>query len=95
MSSIDQITIGLAGKYVELQDAYKSISEAIIHAGAKKLCKVNVKWMHAEEINDNNAPEKLAGLKGLIVAPGFGDRGMEGKISAIKYIRENNIPFFG
>ncbi|MEC9209949.1 MAG: CTP synthase [Bacteroidota bacterium] len=90
-----EITIGLAGKYVELQDAYKSISEAIIHAGAKNSCKVNVKWIHAEEINDKNASKKLAGLKGIIVAPGFGDRGMEGKISAIKYIRENNIPFFG
>ncbi len=90
-----EITIGLAGKYVELQDAYKSISESIIHAGAKNSCKVNVKWIHAENINENNTSEKLAGLKGLIVAPGFGDRGVEGKISAIKHIRENNIPFLG
>jgi CTP synthase len=90
-----EITIGLVGKYVELQDAYKSISEAIIHAGSTNSCKVKVNWIHAEEINDSNVSEKLAGLKGVLVAPGFGDRGMEGKISAIKYIRENNIPFLG
>ena len=90
-----KITIGLVGKYVELQDAYKSISEAIIHAGATNACKVRVNWIHAEEINDSNVVEKLAGLSGVLVAPGFGDRGMEGKISAIKYIRENNIPFLG
>ena len=90
-----KINIGLVGKYVELQDAYKSISEAIIHAGATNSCKVRVNWIHAEEINDSNVAEKLAGLSGVLVAPGFGDRGMEGKISAIKYIRENNIPFLG
>lgn len=90
-----ETTIGLVGKYVELQDAYKSISEAIIHAGAKNSCKVNVVWIHAEKINKENAAEKLAGLQGIIVAPGFGDRGIEGKISAIKHIRENNIPFLG
>jgi len=90
-----EITIGLVGKYVELQDAYKSISEAIIHAGAKNSCKVNVKWINAERINNTNVSKKLAKLKGVIVAPGFGDRGIEGKISAIRYIRENNIPFFG
>jgi CTP synthase len=89
------IKIGLIGKYVELKDAYKSISEAIIHAGAKKSCRINVKWIHAETVNDNNVAEKLSGLKGVIVAPGFGDRGIEGKISTIKYIRENKIPFFG
>jgi len=90
-----EITIGLVGKYVELQDAYKSISEAIIHAGAKNSCKVKVNWIHAEEINNTNAAEKLAGLKGVLVAPGFGDRGMEGKIATIKHLRENNIPFLG
>jgi len=90
-----KITIGLVGKYVELQDAYKSISEAIIHAGAKNSCKVKVKWIHAEEINDINVSEKLSGLSGVLVAPGFGDRGIEGKISSIKHIRENNIPFLG
>ena len=90
-----EITIGLVGKYVELQDAYKSISEAIIHAGVTNSCNVKVKWINAEEINNKNVANKLAGLKGVLVAPGFGDRGMEGKISAIKYIRENSIPFLG
>ncbi|MEC7646215.1 MAG: CTP synthase [Bacteroidota bacterium] len=90
-----EITIGLVGKYVELKDAYKSISEATIHAGTKSCCKVNIKWIHAEKLNNNNVKKELLGLKGVIVAPGFGDRGIEGKISAIKYIRENNIPFFG
>ena len=88
-------TIALVGKYVELQDAYKSISEAIIHAGAKNNCKVKVNWIHAEELNETNVQEKLSGMSGVLVAPGFGDRGMEGKISAIKYVRKNNIPFFG
>jgi len=90
-----EIQIGLVGKYTELQDAYKSISEAIIHAGAKNSCKVNVIWIQADKINTTNIAKKLAGLNGVIVAPGFGDRGIEGKISAIKYIREKNIPFFG
>ena len=89
------ITIGLVGKYVELQDAYKSISEAIIHAGVKNNCKVKVNWIHSENINETNVAEKLSRLSGVLVAPGFGDRGMEGKISAIKYVRKNNIPFFG
>lgn len=90
-----EISIGLIGKYVELQDAYKSISEAIIHAGATHSCKVNVKWIHAEEINKTNVDNKLKDLEGVLVAPGFGDRGIEGKIITIKYVRENNIPFFG
>ncbi len=90
-----EISIGLVGKYVELQDAYKSISEAIIHSGATHSCKVNVKWIHAEDINEKNVEEKVKSLKGVIVAPGFGDRGIEGKISTIKYLRENQIPFFG
>jgi len=89
------IQIGLVGKYVELQDAYKSISESILHAGTLQNCKVDVKWIHAENINKNNVSEKLLGLKGVIVAPGFGDRGMDGKIETIKFVRENNIPFFG
>ena len=89
------IKIGLVGKYVELQDAYKSISESILHAGTLQDCKVEVKWIHAEEINKDNVSEKLTGLKGVLVAPGFGDRGMEGKIETIKFVRENNIPFFG
>ena len=90
-----KIKIGLVGKYVELKDAYKSISEAIIHAGAENSCRVEIKWLHAEKINETNVKKQLSKLKGVIVAPGFGDRGIEGKISAIKYVRENNIPFFG
>ena len=89
------IQIGLVGKYTELKDAYKSITESVIHAGALLECKVNVKWIHAEEINKTNISEKLSNLKGVIVAPGFGDRGIEGKIDTIKFLRENNIPFFG
>ena len=90
-----EISIGLVGKYVELKDAYKSISEAIIHAGAQNSCKVNVTWIHAERIKKNNVEKLLNKLQGVIVAPGFGDRGIEGKILTIKHIRENKIPFFG
>ena len=90
-----EVKIGLVGKYVELQDAYKSISEAFIHAGTSLNCKVNVKWIHSEDLNDKNVKSQLKGLSGILVAPGFGQRGVEGKISAIKYVRENNIPFFG
>ena len=92
---INEITIGLVGKYVELQDAYKSISEAFIHAGASLQCKVNVKSIHSETVTEENMDEKLSGLSGILVAPGFGARGIEGKILAVKYARENNIPFFG
>ena len=92
---INEITIGLVGKYVELQDAYKSISEAFIHAGASLQCKVNVKSIHSETITEDNMVEKLSGLSGILVAPGFGARGIEGKIFAVKYARENNIPFLG
>lgn len=88
-------TIGLVGKYVELKDSYKSIAEAFIHAGAVNDCKVNVEWIHSESLTDENVAEKLKDLKGILVAPGFGNRGIEGKISAIKYARENNIPFLG
>ena len=90
-----KVKIGVIGKYVELQDAYKSISEAIIHAGAYNSCKVDVEWIHSEKINKSTVKEKLKNLSGILVAPGFGDRGMEGKIASIKYVRENNIPFFG
>lgn len=89
------VEIGLIGKYVELKDAYKSISEAFIHAGAENEVKVNIKWIHSENLTIENVPEKLSGLNGILVAPGFGERGIEGKISAVKYARENNIPFFG
>jgi CTP synthase len=90
-----ETTIGLVGKYVELKDSYKSIAEAFIHAGAVNDCKVNVEWIHSESLTDENVAEKLKGLKGILVAPGFGNRGIEGKISAIKYARENNVPFLG
>ncbi len=90
-----QVNIGLIGKYIELQDAYKSILESFIHAGAMNECKVNVVNVHSEFITEQNVAEKLAGLDGLLVAPGFGNRGIEGKITAIKYARENRLPFFG
>ncbi len=90
-----KVNIGLIGKYIELQDAYKSILEAFVHAGAMNECKVDVINIHSEFITDANVDEKLAGLDGLLVAPGFGHRGIEGKIIAVKYARENNLPFFG
>ncbi len=90
-----KVTIGLIGKYIELQDAYKSILESFIHAGAMNECKVNVVNVHSEFINEDNVAEKLEGLDGLLVAPGFGHRGIEGKITAVKYARENDLPFFG
>src|SRR4051812_37130760 len=90
-----KVTIGLIGKYIELQDAYKSILESFIHAGAINECKVQVVNVHSESINDENAEEKLDGLDGLLVAPGFGHRGIEGKIMAVKYAREKGLPFFG
>ncbi|MCF0174505.1 MAG: CTP synthase [Bacteroidales bacterium] len=90
-----EVDIALVGKYVELQDAYKSILEAFVHAGAANECKVHVHTVHSEHVNDKNVAEKLAGMDGILVAPGFGERGLEGKIVAIRYARENNIPFFG
>ncbi len=89
------IEIGLVGKYVELQDAYKSINEAFIHAGSSQEISVNIHWIHSEDINAENAAKKLSNLNGLLVAPGFGIRGVEGKIKAIQFVRENNIPFLG
>ncbi len=90
-----KVTIGLIGKYVELQDAYKSILEALIHAGAINECKVEVRNIHSEFLTKENAREKLHNLDAILVAPGFGSRGIEGKIDAIKYARVNKIPFFG
>ena len=90
-----EITIGLVGKYVELQDAYKSITEAFVHAGTSLQCKVHVKSIHSETINSENVDEKLSHLNGILVAPGFGNRGIDGKILAAKYARENNVPFLG
>ncbi len=89
-----EITVGLVGKYVELKDSYKSIAEAFIHAGVANEIKVNVKWISSETAEDN-IEESLAGLDGILVAPGFGERGIQGKINAVKYARENNIPFLG
>ena len=89
------VNIGLVGKYVEMQDCYKSILEAFIHAGAANETKVNVISIHSEHLDPSNIAEKLAGLDGVLVAPGFGERGIEGKIEAVRYVRENNIPFFG
>lgn len=90
-----EVRIGLVGKYVELHDAYKSIVEAFIHAGAVNDCKVNIEWIHSEEVNEQNAADRLKNLHGILVAPGFGHRGISGKLVAIQYARENNIPFFG
>ncbi len=90
-----EVTIGLIGKYVELQDSYKSILEAFIHAGAANEVKVNVESVHSEYLNQDNIKFKLSHLDGILVAPGFGERGIEGKIDAVKYVREHNIPFLG
>jgi CTP synthase len=90
-----KVTIGLIGKYIELQDAYKSILESFVHAGAMNECKVKIIDVHSETITEDNVAETLSKLDGLLVAPGFGNRGVEGKISAVKYARENNLPFFG
>ena len=87
--------IALVGKYVELQDAYKSILESFVHAGAANECKVNVHSIHSEYIDNENVAEKLSGMDAVLVAPGFGERGLEGKIVAIRYARENGLPFFG
>ncbi|WP_124980038.1 CTP synthase [Nonlabens xiamenensis] len=90
-----QVTIGLIGKYVELQDSYKSILEAFIHAGAANEVKVNIESIHSEYLEVENLKKKLSHLDGLLVAPGFGERGIEGKIEAVRYARENKLPFFG
>lgn len=90
-----EVRIGLVGKYVELKDSYKSIAEAFIHAGAENEVKVNIEWIHSESLNDRNVGELLGSLDGLLVAPGFGSRGIDGKIEAIQFAREKNLPFFG
>jgi len=90
-----EVSIGLVGKYVELKDAYKSISEAFVHAGAENECKINLSWIHADNISADNVGEILKGLDGILVAPGFGSRGINGKINAVRFARENKIPFFG
>jgi len=90
-----EVNIGLVGKYVELKDAYKSISEAFIHAGVANEARVNVKWIHSEKLTAANIKEELKDLDGILVAPGFGSRGISGKIESVRYARENKVPFFG
>ncbi|MCB9266112.1 MAG: CTP synthase [Lewinellaceae bacterium] len=92
-----EVKIGLVGKYNELQDAYKSIHESFVHAGAVNECQVKVEPIHSEQLENSyeDVVKRLEGLDGVLVAPGFGERGIEGKIKAIHYVRENNIPFFG
>jgi CTP synthase len=89
------VKIGLIGKYVELQDSYKSILESFIHAGAENEVKVVVESIHSEHINEKNIAKLLSGLDGILVAPGFGERGIEGKVAAVRYARENKLPFLG
>ncbi|MER3374145.1 MAG: CTP synthase [Allomuricauda sp.] len=91
----NKVTIGLIGKYVELPDSYKSIQEAFIHAGAANEVEVEVRSIHSEHLTAKNIDKKLMGLDGLLVAPGFGERGIEGKVKAVQYARENDIPFLG
>ena len=90
-----EVRIGLVGKYIELKDAYKSIIESFIHAGVANESKVHIEWINSEKIEASNVASKFNGVHGIVVAPGFGDRGIEGKITSIQYARENNIPFLG
>ncbi|MBP3952763.1 CTP synthase [Bacillus suaedae] len=91
----EKVTIGLVGKYVSLQDAYLSVAESLRHAGYAYDADVEIKWIHAEDVTEANVAELLSSVDGILVPGGFGDRGVEGKISAIKYARENNVPFLG
>lgn len=91
----NEVTVGLIGKYVELQDSYKSILESFIHAGSVNHVKVKVKSIHSEHLSAKNIEKKMQGLDGILVAPGFGERGIEGKIKAVQFARENKIPFLG
>ena len=90
-----EVRIGLVGKYVELKDSYKSIAEAFIHAGVANKAKIKMEWIHSETLTADNCEEKLGGLDGILVAPGFGNRGIEGKIAAIQFARVHKVPFFG
>ncbi len=92
---VNEVTVGLVGKYVSLPDAYKSIAEAFVHAGAQNDCKVNVRWISSEDVTREGVDDILKNMDGVLVAPGFGERGLEGKIETIRYVRENKIPFFG
>jgi len=91
----NSIKVGLVGKYVELPDAYKSIAESFIHSGAMNECEIEIEYIHSEDITEKNVNDRLSGFNGILVAPGFGSRGIDGKILTAKYARENNIPFFG
>ncbi|WP_459202514.1 glutamine hydrolyzing CTP synthase [Methanococcus sp. CF] len=101
INPMNEVTIGVVGKYVELKDAYMSIMEALGHAGAKNDTKVNINWVNAEELENKNYKEVLdklvedEKLDGILVPGGFGDRGIDGKINAVRYARENNVPFLG
>ncbi|MDB2656971.1 CTP synthase [Crocinitomicaceae bacterium] len=90
-----EVTIGLVGKYVELKDSYKSISESFIHSGVANKTKVKLEWIHSESITSENVAEKMQGLDGILVAPGFGSRGISGKIETVRYAREQKVPFLG
>lgn len=94
-NTTEEVHIGLVGKYVELQDSYKSIAESFIHAGAANRVKVKLEYIHSEKLKEKNIEKKLGALDGILVAPGFGERGIEGKILAIRYAREQQIPFLG
>jgi CTP synthase len=89
------VTIGVVGKYTDLKDAYKSINESFIHAGAENDVRVELKWLRAEDLDDRTVAEQLAEVSGVLIPGGFGERGVEGKIKAVQYVREHNIPFFG
>ena len=91
----DRVTVALVGKYVALHDAYLSVAEALTHAGIENGVKVDIRWIDSETVTDDNAAALLAGCGGVLVPGGFGSRGVEGKISAIRYARENRVPFFG
>ena len=91
----ESVTIGLVGKYVELQDAYKSINESLFQAATYNGFKLNLKYIHSEKLNDGNVEETLKDMDGVIIAPGFGQRGIEGKFVALKWCREHDVPTLG
>jgi CTP synthase len=89
------ITIAVVGKYTALSDAYLSVSEALKHAAAANACNIDIKWVNSEDLNTKNIENKLDGINGILIPGGFGNRGVEGKITAVQFARENKIPFFG
>src|SRR3546814_9927476 len=92
---IDEVTIGIVGKYVDHKDAYKSVGEALKHGGIRQRTRVNLKWLESQDIERDGAAKVLEGLDGILVPGGFGDRGFEGKVLAAQYARENDIPYLG